>query len=86
MAEVGIDVLSGSRGRFLMQLYRFFFHYYRGKKMMSVHFRGKCYITKFIRCTVPCETKWNKRQPYLVMQGFASHIIHGDDTIFIIGG
>lgn len=41
---------------------------------MSVHFRGTCYMTQEIECLVSCETKWNTRQPRLVMQGFAGEI------------
>lgn len=58
-----------------MRKYRFFYHYFRGKKAMSVHWRGACHVVITVQCDVPCETKWNKRQPYLVMQGFA----HGVD-------
>ena len=58
-----------------MKKYRFFYHYYRAKKCMSVHFRGKCYQAQDIDCQVPCETKWKKQQPNLVMQGFATEII-----------
>lgn len=55
-------------------MYRFFYHYFRGKKAMSVHFRGACYVVNDIKCDAPCETKWRKRQPYLVMQGFANNV------------
>lgn len=54
--------------------YRFFYHYYKQYKEMSVHFRGKCYRTKNVVCKPPCETKWNKRQPNIVMQGWATKI------------
>lgn len=57
-----------------MKKYRFFYHYYRQKKKMSVHFKGSCIVVNNIKCEVPCETKYNKRQPYLVMQGFASSV------------
>lgn len=55
--------------------YRFFYHYYKQKKLMSVHFRGKCHVVKDIICERPCETKYNKRQPFLTMQGFANDVI-----------
>ena len=32
--------------------YRFFYHYYRQYKCMSVHFRGKCYKTDNVECNV----------------------------------
>lgn len=54
--------------------YRFFYHYFRNKKCMSVHFRNSCIPVKNIVCNVPCETKYNKRQPFLVIRGFCSNI------------
>ncbi len=63
--------------------YRFFYHYFKAKKAMTVHFRGKCYTVNNITCDVPCETKWNKRQPYLVMQGFAHTVTIKDNTAHI---
>lgn len=53
---------------------RFFYHYRRCDKRMSVHFRGTCIPVQDVRCLVPCETKRNRRQPFLVMQGFASKV------------
>lgn len=55
-------------------MYRFFYHYYKGKKRMSVHFKGVCMVVNDIVCKVPCETHWNKRQPRLVMRGFAERV------------
>lgn len=55
--------------------YRFFYHYYRQKKKMSVHFRNRCYIVDDIRCFYNTFTKYNKTQPYLVMQGWAEKVI-----------
>ena len=57
-----------------MKTYRFFYHYYKQKNKMSIHFRKTCTIVDNIECKVLCETKWNKIQPYLVMQGFCSKI------------
>lgn len=54
--------------------YRFFYHYFRGKKAMSIHFRGTCHVVEDIKCNVPCETKWRPRQPRLIMQGYASEV------------
>jgi len=54
--------------------YRFFYHYYKGKKMMSVHFRKVCYPIQDVICNVPCETKWNTTQPQLVMRGYCSDV------------
>ena len=58
-----------------MRQYRFFFHYNKPNKKMSVHFRGKCHIVKHVECHVPCQTKWNAAQPNIVMQGFATAVI-----------
>ena len=41
---------------------------------MSVHFDGKCFKVDNVDCKVPCETKWNKRQPNLVMRGFCNEV------------
>lgn len=63
---------------------RFFYHYFRyGKKKMSVHFGGTCYNVDQVVCQVPCETKFNKRQPRLVMQGFATNVHIQNGTAFI---
>lgn len=51
---------------------------------MSVHFRGRCMPCQNVVCTVPCETKRNKRQPLLVMQGLAEIVVRGkNDTVYI---
>lgn len=61
--------------------YRFFFHYNKpmsqrtGEKLWSVHYRGTCYIVKSIDCHVNCNSKVNKTQPYVVMQGFADTVL-----------
>jgi hypothetical protein len=54
--------------------YRFNYHYFKQKGMMSVHFKKTCTVVSNIVCKVPCETKWNKIQPRLVMQGFAEKV------------
>ena len=54
--------------------YRFFYHYRRSDKMMSIHFRKQCIPVEDVDCRVPCETKRNKIQPYLVLQGFCSDV------------
>lgn len=53
---------------------RFYFHYNKPAKKMSVHFKGKCHIVDDVHCTLPCETKHNKKQPYLVMRGWANRV------------
>lgn len=64
--------------------YRFFYHYYKQKGKMSVHFRNKCYVTDNIKCEVTCETKWKKTQPKLIMQGWCEEIIVTNEEIIII--
>lgn len=54
--------------------YRFFYHYYRQYKCLSVHFRNQCYKVENVVCNVPCNSKWSERQPNLVMQGFAEKL------------
>lgn len=66
-----------------MKKYRFFYHYYKQKKKMSIHFRNKCTIVDDIICTPECETKWKKIQPYLVMQGFATDVTIIDNKAYI---
>jgi hypothetical protein len=66
-----------------MSKHRFFYHYFRGKRAMSVHWRGTCHVVDNVKCDVPCETKWNKRQPYLVMRGFASGVTIRDSEAHI---
>jgi hypothetical protein len=53
--------------------YRFFYHYYKQKGKMSFHFKDEpCHVIDNVICMVPCETKWNKIQPYLVVRGWAT--------------
>ncbi len=54
--------------------YRFFYHYRKCDGKMSVHFKGRCIPCFDVDCQVPAKTKRNKRQPYLVMQGYASNV------------
>lgn len=54
--------------------YRFFYHFRRAENAMTIHFQGRCLLAKDITCGVKTETKWNKQQPYLVIQGFASNV------------
>jgi len=62
---------------------RFFFHYNKRTKLMTLHFMAKCMPCKNLVCRVPCETHRNKRQPLLVMRGFAHKVIQIGDTIEI---
>jgi hypothetical protein len=60
-------------------MWRFFYHYNKPHKCMSVHFRDTCYMVHDIQCQVPCETKWSDTQPHLKMVGWAHQVeIVGD--------
>lgn len=63
--------------------YRFYFHYYRQYKCLSVHYRGKCYKVKDIHCTAPVESKWNEKQPNLILRGFTSSLEIKDQIAYI---
>tara|TARA_R110000751_G_scaffold75513_2_gene152112 strand:- start:310 stop:588 length:279 start_codon:yes stop_codon:yes gene_type:complete len=54
--------------------YRFFFHYYKRFKCMSIHYKNQCLKADNVICSVPIETKWNKTQPNLIMRGFANSV------------
>lgn len=70
--------------------YRFFLHYnkpltkIRGVHTWSVHFKKRCYFTENIECKVATESKTNKTQPYVVMQGMATEIKESEDKLIII--
>ena len=57
-----------------MKKYRFFYHYRKIDNRMSIHFKKQCIPCDNIICNVPCQTKRNKVQPYLVLQGFATNV------------
>tara|TARA_B110000046_G_scaffold6023_1_gene6338 strand:- start:1499 stop:1705 length:207 start_codon:yes stop_codon:yes gene_type:complete len=63
--------------------YRFFFHYYKQYKCLSVHYKNKCIRADDVVCNVPIETKWNKTQPNLVMRGFAGSVEIVDNVAYI---
>jgi len=63
--------------------YRYFFHWVRQTNKWSVHFQKKCTHATYLECQVPCESKNNKRQPYRVMQGFATSVEVINDKIII---
>lgn len=63
---------------------RFFYHFNKKHNKMTIHYRGVCHIVGDVDCRVSCETKWNKRQPRLVMRGFAEDlIIEGNKGVLI---
>ena len=63
--------------------YRFFFHYYKRYKCISIHYRDKCITAKDVVCDVPLESKWNKSQPNLVLRGFCSKLYIENDICYI---
>ena len=66
-----------------MKKYRFFYHYYKQKGKMSVHFKKSCTVVNNVVCEVPCETKWKLTQPRLVMQGFCNEVIIKNNIAYI---
>lgn len=72
-----------------MKKYRFFLHYnkplskQKGIHMWSVHYRNVCYFTENIECNVFTKSKLNKRQPYVVMRGFAKNLKILENKIII---
>lgn len=67
-----------------MKSYRFFYHFNKQTRKMTVHFKGTCIPVDDIQCMVPCETKWSTRQPYLVMQGWAKNVAIVDGKAVIV--
>lgn len=51
---------------------------------MTVHFRGQCIPVHDVECRVKCETKRNKTQPLLVLQGYCSDVLVEDEKAIII--
>lgn len=68
-----------------MKRYRFYFHYRRCDRRMSVHFQGQCMPCQNVICYAPCETHRQNRQPFLVVRGFARQVTRDrkEDTIVI---
>jgi len=54
--------------------YRFFYHYRKQTKRLTLHYKGECIPLDDLVCEVQTESKWNKRQPHIVMQGFAEEV------------
>lgn len=54
--------------------YRFFYHYNKHTKQMSVHFKGTCIPCKDIVCMVQCESHRRNVQPRIVMRGFCEEV------------
>jgi len=69
--------------RISKEMRRFFFHYYRAYKCMSVHYKGQCFKVNDVQCSVPCETKWSDKQPNLIMRGFCKDVQIKDGVAII---
>lgn len=73
-----------------MRKYVFWFHYNKpysrehGVDKWSLHHRNTCYIVDKIVCNVPTFSKNNKKQPRVVMKGYASKVIIEDNTATIL--
>jgi len=69
--------------------YRFFYHYNKpesrktGIDKLTLHYRGQCHIVEKIICLVPTETKNNKHQPRIVVQGLTSGVVIDRDVATI---
>ena len=57
-----------------MKTKRFFYHYNKASKRLTVHYDNKCTPVDNVICNVPTESKWNKQQPLLVIQGHTAGI------------
>ncbi len=55
---------------------RFFYHYNKIKKCLTVHFENKCLLTDNIVCLVPTESKDNNQQPRKTIQGWCFDVNH----------
>ncbi len=60
----------------------FWFHYNKKNKCMTIHWHGQCLYVDELDCQVPCKSKFNTKQPKIVMRGLASAV----DIKFINGG
>ena len=63
---------------------RFFMHYNKQKKMMTVHWKGQCIAVNDITCYASVETKWNSKQPHIVMQGWALDVLIVKDRAYVL--
>lgn len=63
-----------------MREYRFWYHYNKpasrkhGYPLMTVHFKGQCMLTTQVHCNVPSQTHRRKRQPRMVVRGWAKNV------------
>lgn len=57
-----------------MKARRFFYHFNKFTKRLTVHYKNQCIPVDDIICNVTTESKWNKTQPMLVIQGMAMEV------------
>lgn len=53
---------------------RFFYHYNKIKKLLTVHHNKTCYLVNNIKCDVKTETYWRKVQPRIIVRGFCKKL------------
>ena len=66
-----------------MKKYRFFFHFRKSTGDLTLHWQKQCIPIKDVVCNVPIQSKWNKQQPRVVLQGFAEKIEIIEQKAFI---
>lgn len=64
-------------------LRRFFYHFRKQTKGMTVHYKNQCIAVKNVVCNCPAETKWSDKQPRLVMRGYCNNVKIENDTAYI---
>lgn len=62
---------------------RFFFHFRKQTGELTLHWNKQCISVKDVVCNVPVETKWNKQQPHVVLQGWATSVVIDGKTATI---
>lgn len=62
---------------------RFFYHYNKIKKCLTVHFANKCLLTDNVTVLVPTESKDNKSQPHKTIQGWCTNINYSQQHTII---
>ena len=67
-----------------MKKYRFFYHYNKKEGKLTVHYKKQCHFVDNLICKVPTDSKWNKIQPYLVIQGYATEVKVLNNIAYII--
>ena len=67
-----------------MKKYRFFYHYNKKEGKLTIHYKKQCHFVNNLICMVPTNSKWNKIQPNLVMQGYAKELRILNDVGYLI--